>query len=108
MPHLGPRSDVQSLCDAVLKRKGSGQFLEWMERRNLLVVALDRRREWYRYHHLLRELLQTELLRREPRSGRGSPPPCRFVDEANGAPETAIGHALQAEDLTGQCAWYSP
>jgi hypothetical protein len=32
------------LCDAVLQRSGSGQFLEWMERRNLLVVALDRRR----------------------------------------------------------------
>lgn len=44
------------LCDAVLQHMGSGQILERMERRNLLVVVLDRHREWYRYHHLLREL----------------------------------------------------
>jgi ATP/maltotriose-dependent transcriptional regulator MalT len=42
--------------------EGTGQFLGWMARRNLQVVALDGRREWYRYHHLLGELLQTELV----------------------------------------------
>ena len=88
-----------SLCDAVLKRRGSGQFLEWMERRNLLVVALDRRREWYRYHHLLRQLLQTELLRREPDLVADLHLRAASWYEANGAPETAIGHALQAEDF---------
>ena len=36
------------------------------EARNLLLVPLDRRREWYRYHHLLRDLLRSELRRREP------------------------------------------
>src|SRR5439155_22696215 len=54
------------LCDAILGEKGSGAFLEQMEDRNLLVVPLDRHREWYRYHHLLRELLRAELRRREP------------------------------------------
>ncbi len=70
-----------------------------MERRNLLVVALDRRREWYRYHHLLRELLETELLRREPDLVADLHLRAASWYEANGAPETAIGHALQAEDF---------
>ena len=54
------------LCDAIVGRTGSSRTLEQLERRNLLVVPLDRRREWYRYHHLFRELLHAELSRREP------------------------------------------
>ena len=54
------------LCDAVVGRTGSSRTLEPLESRNLLVVPLDRRREWYRYHHLFRELLHAELTRREP------------------------------------------
>ena len=54
------------LCDAVVGRTGSSRTLESLESRNLLVVPLDRRREWYRYHHLFRELLHAELTRREP------------------------------------------
>jgi LuxR family maltose regulon positive regulatory protein len=95
------------LCDAVLERTGSGQILERMERRNLLVVALDRRREWYRYHHLLRELLETELRRREPdlvadlhlvppRGTRRMPRP---------RPRSATRNRL--ETSTGQCGWSS-
>ena len=88
-----------SLCDAVLQQRGSGQILEWMERRNLLVVPLDRRREWYRYHHLLRELLQTELRRREPDLVADLHLRAASWYEANGAPEAAIGHAQQAGDF---------
>ena len=39
------------LCDAILCEHGSRAVLEQLEARNLLVVPLDRRREWYRYHH---------------------------------------------------------
>ena len=31
-----------------------------------LLVPLDRRGEWYRYHHLFRDMLLAELHRREP------------------------------------------
>ena len=54
------------LCDAILGEKGSAAVLEQLEARNLLVVPLDRHREWYRYHRLLAELLRAELRRREP------------------------------------------
>jgi LuxR family maltose regulon positive regulatory protein len=54
------------LCDAILDAKGSTAVREQMEARNLLLIPLDRHREWYRYHHLLRDLLRSELRRREP------------------------------------------
>ena len=51
------------LCDAVLKQTGSGETLTELERSNLLLVPLDRRGEWYRYHHLFRDMLLAELRR---------------------------------------------
>ena len=54
------------LCDAVLATSGSGDLLESLSRSDLLVLPLDRRRQWYRLHRLLRELLRAELERREP------------------------------------------
>ena len=86
------------LCDAILSEKGSGAVLEQMEARNLLVVPLDRRREWYRYHHLLRELLQSELRRREPDLIEDLQFRAAMWFEANAMPEAAIGHAQAAGD----------
>ncbi len=87
-----------SLCDAVLDRKGSERVLEELERRNLLVVPLDRHREWYRYHHLLRDLLQSELRRRDPDLVQGLHFRAAAWYEANAMPEAAIEHARAAGD----------
>ena len=87
-----------SLCDVILGRKGSGHVLERLERRNLLVVPLDRRRDWYRYHRLLRELLQAELRRREPDLLLDLHFRAAGWYEANGLPEAAIEHAQAAGD----------
>jgi LuxR family maltose regulon positive regulatory protein len=54
------------LCDAVLETTRSAHTLESLERRNCFVVPLDRRGEWYRYHHLFGELLRNELEHSEP------------------------------------------
>ncbi|MBJ7328326.1 MAG: hypothetical protein JHC95_00425 [Solirubrobacteraceae bacterium] len=58
------------LCDAVLETPRSAETLHALERANGFVVALDRRDEWYRYHHLFRELLRNELDRTEPELAR--------------------------------------
>jgi LuxR family transcriptional regulator, maltose regulon positive regulatory protein len=87
-----------SLCDAVLDRKGSERVLEELERRNLLVVPLDRHREWYRYHHLLRDLLQSELRRRDPDLVQDLHFRAAAWYEANAMPEAAIEHAQAAGD----------
>jgi LuxR family maltose regulon positive regulatory protein len=49
------------LCDAVVGRSGSAAELEALERADLFVVALDDRREWFRYHPLFRDVLTREL-----------------------------------------------
>jgi LuxR family maltose regulon positive regulatory protein len=87
-----------SLCDAILDATGSGRVLEQMESRNLLVVPLDRRREWYRYHHLFRDLLQAELRRREPDLVQELHSRAAAWYEANAMPEAAIEHAQAAGD----------
>ena len=55
-----------SLCEAVLEQPGSAATLAELARSNLLLVPLDRRGRWYRYHHLFRDMLLAELERREP------------------------------------------
>ncbi len=87
-----------SLCDAILEETGSGTVLEHMEARNLLVIPLDRRREWYRYHHLLRDLLRSELHRQEPGLVQGLHFRAAAWFEANAMPEQAIGHVRAAGD----------
>ncbi|MCA9979506.1 MAG: AAA family ATPase, partial [Anaerolineales bacterium] len=54
-----------SLCDAVTGRDDSAEILARLERDNLFVVPLDDHRQWYRYHHLFADVLQT-YLRKEP------------------------------------------
>jgi LuxR family maltose regulon positive regulatory protein len=87
------------LCDAVLSTSGSSRVLESLEDSNLLLVALDRRRRWYRYHHLFGELLRAELERREPELIQELHARAAAWWEANGLPELAIDHAQAAGDV---------
>lgn len=94
-----------SLCDALTAQGDAGlhgqQHLEWLERENVFIVALDDQRHWYRYHHLLQQLLQEELERQVSTEaiaelhGRAS-----AWCAANGYVEDAIMHALAAGDET--------
>ncbi|MDQ2675227.1 MAG: helix-turn-helix transcriptional regulator, partial [Actinomycetota bacterium] len=55
-----------SLCDAVTDGDRGRTTLEDLDRSNLFLVRLDDRREWYRYHHLFADVLQTRLLDERP------------------------------------------
>ena len=93
-----------SLCDAVLEGSGSAGILADLERSNLLLVPLDRRGQWYRYHHLFRDMLLGELQRLEPglipvlhrRAARWH--------ERNGEPGEAVEYWMKAgeEDSTAR------
>ena len=87
-----------ALCDHVLGRSGSTRRLAEAAQRNLFVVPLDRRGEWYRYHGLFAEVLLSELRRREP--GEESRVHQRAAGwyEEQGQPEEAIGHRLAGGD----------
>ena len=99
------------LCDAALERRGTAETLADLARSNLLVVPLDRRGEWYRYHHLFRDALLGELRRLEP----GLIPVLRRRaaqwHEDNGTPGEALeywikaGHADAAARLAGVLAF---
>jgi LuxR family transcriptional regulator, maltose regulon positive regulatory protein len=54
------------LCDRVTERDDSARRLDEMERAGLLLLALDTKRRWYRYHHLFAGLLRHELARTRP------------------------------------------
>jgi len=86
------------LCDAVLDSRGSARTLAHLENRNLLVVPLDHRRQWYRYHQLFRELLHAELVQREPEMVARLHSRAAAWFESNGMPETAIEHAQAGGD----------
>jgi LuxR family transcriptional regulator, maltose regulon positive regulatory protein len=72
--------------------------LALLEDSNLLLVPLDRRRDWYRYHQLFRELLLAELERREPALVPRLQARAAAWCEANGFPEAAIDYAQAAGD----------
>ena len=86
------------VCDAMLGATGSAQVLEALESSNLLLVPLDSRREWYRYHHLFRELLSAELRRAEPALVPELHVRAAAWFEGHGMAETAIDHAQAADD----------
>ena len=51
------------LADAVTAREGSQDVLDNLERTGLLLIPLDNKRRWYRYHHLFAGALQARLER---------------------------------------------
>ena len=87
------------LCEAVLELSGSAVTLAELARSNLLLVPLDRRGEWYRYHHLFRDMLLADLHRQEP----GLIPVLRrrAADWCvrNGRPEEALEYSIAAGDV---------
>jgi len=89
------------LCDAVLDVAGSAAVLADLAGSNVLLVPLDQRGEWYRYHHLFRDMLLAELARRQP----GLIPVLRRRAASwcldNGLPEEALEYCMAAGDVDG-------
>lgn len=87
------------LCDAVLELPGSAGTLAHLARSNVLLVPLDRRGQWYRYHHLFRDMLLAELERLEP----GLIPVLRRRAAEwclrNDRPEEALEYSIAAGDV---------
>jgi LuxR family maltose regulon positive regulatory protein len=87
------------LCEAVVDLPGSAAALADLAGSNLLLVPLDRRGEWYRYHHLFRDMLLAELGRVEP----GLMPVLRRRAAgwclANDLPEEALEYSMAAGEV---------
>lgn len=81
-----------TLCQEALGLEEAEHFLELLENRNLFVTRLDE--DWYRYHHLFQEYLQTRLRREE--ESRWIELHRRAADwfETHEQPEEAVRHYL--------------
>jgi len=77
----------------------AADFLKELRTSNLFAVSLDARREWFRYHHLFRELLAGELecLHGPEHVAALHLRACQWFEDA-GLIDEAIQHALAAED----------
>jgi LuxR family maltose regulon positive regulatory protein len=86
------------LADALIDSGDSAVRLAELERANVFLTPLDENREWYRYHHLLRELLLLELRKQSPESEAALHVRASEWFEAAGDADRAIRHAIDAGD----------
>ena len=93
-----------SLCEAIIGEMDTAwnarACLDWIERSELFITPLDDRQEWYRYHHLFRELLQQRLsteIRADQVTDLHRLASVWF--EEHGFVDEALHHALAAGDL---------
>ncbi len=93
------RRMTPALCNAVLGTEDAADSLEILARSNAFVVPLDDRGEWYRYHHLFRDLLRTELKRRHPELLPVYLARAADWCEQHGTPEEAFAYAHASGDL---------
>src|SRR5262244_3590235 len=87
------------LCDAVTGRTGSQAVLEDLERANLFMVPLDEVRGWWRYHHLLADLLRSRLADERPERVPELHRAAAVWHEEHGFAGDAVRHALAAGDV---------
>ncbi len=84
------------LCDAVLERQGSAAVLEHLARSTLLI---DDYVGWFRYHPILRGVLQHELDAREPATVSSLHRRAAAWHESAGDVDHAVEHAFWSGDL---------
>lgn len=84
------------LCQAVTGIAESHAFLQQLDEESLFLVALDERREWYRYHHLFRQFLTAQLKIREPKQWKTYHMAAGKWLKENGYPHEAVDHYLAA------------
>jgi LuxR family transcriptional regulator, maltose regulon positive regulatory protein len=89
-----------SLCDAVCGGAEALARLKEIDRANLFLVTLDRRWNWYRYHHLFRDLLRQELARAQPELVPELHRRASAWHRAHGDVGEAITHATAAGEFT--------
>ncbi len=86
------------LLDAVTGSDDGARWLDGLAARNQLVIRLDAVGEWYRYHHLFRDLLLLEARRSLPERLPELHRRAAAWFETAGYPAAAVDHLLAAGD----------
>jgi LuxR family maltose regulon positive regulatory protein len=76
----------------------SQEILEYLDRTNLFLIALDEERCWFRYHHLFADLLRARLQQSQPDLLPELHIRATIWLEKNGFIPEAIQHAFSAHD----------
>ena len=94
-------------CDAVLGVRRSALRIRQLAEISLLLEPVDAAHERYRWHPLLRELMNAELRRREPELVPSLHVAASAWHADHGDLDTAIEHAVAAEDgsRAGELLW---
>jgi LuxR family transcriptional regulator, maltose regulon positive regulatory protein len=102
---LNPLSGA--LCDAVLERNGSGEELRRLGRSEMLISAVDRGEEHFRYHPLFADMLRAELHRGQPDLEAQLHRRASAWYDDHGDQAAAIDHAMAGADLdrAGELLW---
>jgi LuxR family maltose regulon positive regulatory protein len=87
------------VCEAVLDLPDAAETLTNLARSNLLLVPLDEQGQWYRYHHLFRDMLQAELERYEPQLIPALRRRAASWCLRNDLPEEALEYSIAAGDV---------
>jgi LuxR family transcriptional regulator, maltose regulon positive regulatory protein len=97
------------LADAVTGQGDALAMIEHVEHANLFLIALDKERRWFRYHHLFSELLRSLLSKVRPHDVAGLHlRAARWLSDNGFIPDAvhhalAAGHSDLAVNLVEQC-----
>ena len=77
----------------------AAEILDGLERDNLFIVPLDETRQWFRYHHLFRQVLRSRLARAEPDLVPALHQAASAWHQLHGSADEAIEHAMASGDF---------
>ena len=77
----------------------AAEILDLLERDNLFIVPLDESRQWFRYHHLFRQVLRSRLARAEPDLVPALHQAASAWHQLHGSADEAIEHAMASGDF---------
>ncbi|MCU0522207.1 MAG: tetratricopeptide repeat protein [Anaerolineae bacterium] len=85
-----------TLCREILQAERASDLLQVLETENLFVTHLEN--DWYRYHHLFREFLQSRFRHRDEAAWRALHRRAAEWFEAHGQTREAVAHYLAVGD----------
>jgi LuxR family maltose regulon positive regulatory protein len=86
------------LANLLAGQPDGGRLLQELEHANAFVTAVDMGRSWFRYHHLLSDLLRSQLQHEAPEEVEGLHRTAANWYAQNGFPVEAIRHAEAGKD----------
>jgi LuxR family maltose regulon positive regulatory protein len=88
------------LCEAVSGNDDSQRILEVLAQIKLFVVSLDAGQRWFRYHHLFRDFLASQLARTQPEAVTDLHRKAAKWYVAHELPYDALPHAMLVKDYS--------